>query len=193
MDAYARAIDASPTDRIVSWLPLYHDMGLIACLFLPLLRRVPLVAMSPFDWVRRPSMWPDAVTEHGGTLSWLPNFAYSFMAANVRGEAARTRRPVVAARGRQLLGADHGLQSRRVPGALRRHGVPRPPQLAVSYAMAENTFAVTSGGFGAPPAVESVDAERFDREHRAEPVTPAAPGVAGAGELGSAAARASSW
>ena len=49
-------------------------------------------------------------------------------------------------------------------------------QLAVSYAMAENTFAVTSGGFGAPPAVESVDTERFAREHRAEQVAPGAPG-----------------
>ena len=62
-------------------------MGLIACLFLPLLKRLPLVAMSPFHWVRTPSLWTDAVTEHRATLSWLPNFAYSFLAANVRGEA----------------------------------------------------------------------------------------------------------
>src|SRR6185312_2837867 len=87
IDAYATAIGAGPEDRIVSWLPLYHDMGLIACLFLPLLRRIPLVAMSPFHWVRTPSLWTDAVTQHRGTLSWLPNFAYSFLATNIRGEA----------------------------------------------------------------------------------------------------------
>ena len=86
MDAYGDAISAKPGDRIVSWLPLYHDMGLITCLFLPLLRGVPVVAMSPFDWVRRPSLWPRAASEHGATLAWLPNFAYAFMA-----EACATR------------------------------------------------------------------------------------------------------
>jgi fatty-acyl-CoA synthase len=176
IDAYARAIDLSPADRIVSWLPLYHDMGLIACLFLPLLKRIPLVAMSPFDWVRRPSIWTDAVTDHGGTLSWLPNFAYSFMAANVRGGALE-RADLSSLRGvvncsEPILAGSHEafLQCFGAQGA-------SASQLAASYAMAENTFAVTSGGFGQPPTVESVDAGRFDREHRAEP---AAAGSAGA-------------
>jgi fatty-acyl-CoA synthase len=169
IDAYAHAIEAGAADRIVSWLPLYHDMGLIACLFLPLLKRIPLVAMSPFHWVRTPSLWTDAVTEHRSTLSWLPNFAYNFLAANVRGDAlaradlsslrgiVNCSEPIMASSHRAFLErfADHGAS---------------PGQLAVSYAMAENTFAVTSGGFGRPPAAESVDSERFDREHRAQPV-----------------------
>ena len=175
VDAYARAIDLSPTDRIVSWLPLYHDMGLIACLFLPLLRRVGLVVMSPFDWVRRPSMWTDAVTEHGATLSWLPNFAYSFMAANVRGEALE-RANLSTLRG--VVNCSEPIMVSSHDAFLERFGErgASASQLAVSYAMAENTFAVTSGGFGAPPAVESIDAQRFDREHCAEQVTPDTPG-----------------
>ncbi len=169
LDAYARAISASPDDRIVSWLPLYHDMGLIACLFLPLLRRIPLVAMSPFDWVRTPSMWTDAVTEHGGTLSWLPNFAYSFMAANVRGDALG-RADLSSLRGivncsEPIMATSHEAFLETFAG----HGA-AGSQLAVSYAMAENTFAVTSGGFGEAATVESVDARVFDREHRAEPI-----------------------
>ena len=169
IDAYAEAIGAGPSDRIVSWLPLYHDMGLIACLFLPLLKRIRLVAMSPFHWVRTPSLWTDAVAEHRGTLSWLPNFAYSFLAANVRGEAlaradlsslrgiVNCSEPIMASSHRAFLErfADRGATA---------------AQLAVSYAMAENTFAVTSGGFSRPSATESVDSERFDREHRAQPV-----------------------
>jgi acyl-CoA synthetase (AMP-forming)/AMP-acid ligase II/acetyltransferase-like isoleucine patch superfamily enzyme/acyl carrier protein len=183
--AYASEIGAGPGDRIVSWLPLYHDMGLITCLFLPLLRRIPLVAMSPFDWVRSPSMWTDAVTEHGGTLSWLPNFAYSFMAANVRGDAldcadlsslrgvVNCSEPIMATSHKAFLDT---FGERGAAGS----------QLAVSYAMAENTFAVTSGGFGRPAVVESVDGDVFDREHRAEPVAPGSPGervLVGSGRL----------
>ncbi len=163
------AIDAGPADRIVSWLPLYHDMGLIACLFLPLLKRIPLVAMSPFHWVRTPSLWTDAVTEHRATLSWLPNFAYSFLAANVRGEAL-ARTDLSSLRG--VVNCSEPIMASSHQAFLERFGDrgASAAQLAVSYAMAENTFAVTSGGFGRPPAMESVDPERFDREHRAQPM-----------------------
>lgn len=169
IDAYAEAIEASPADRIVSWLPLYHDMGLIACLFLPLLKRIPLVTMSPFQWVRTPSLWTDAVTEHHGTLSWLPNFAYSFLAANVRGQAL-ARADLSSLRG--TVNCSEPIMASSHRAFLERFGDrgASAAQLAVSYAMAENTFAVTSGGFGRPPTTESVDSERFDREHRAQPV-----------------------
>ncbi len=169
IDAYARMIEAGPADRIVSWLPLYHDMGLIACLFLPLLKRIPLVAMSPFDWVRTPSLWTDAITEHRGTLSWLPNFAYSFLAANVRGEAL-ARADLSSLRG--TVNCSEPIMDSSHRAFLERFGDrgASAAQLAVSYAMAENTFAVTSGGFGRPPASECLDSERFDREHRAQPL-----------------------
>jgi len=175
IDAYGEAIGAGPGDRIVSWLPLYHDMGLIACLFLPLLRRVPLVAMSPFDWVSRPAMWPRAVSEHGGTLSWLPNFAYSFMALNVadrdlEGVDLSSLRGVVNCSEPVLSASHDAFVERFAP-----HGMTRD-RLAVSYAMAEDTFAVTSAGFGTPVVVDHVDGSRFDAEHVAAPVVPGATG-----------------
>jgi len=71
-------------DVIVSWLPLYHDMGLIACFLMPILLGVPLVLLSPFDWVRAPYKLMQAVTRYKGTLSWLPNFAYNFCAQKIR-------------------------------------------------------------------------------------------------------------
>ena len=55
LEAYAHALHLDEQDVIVSWLPLYHDMGLIAGFILPILQGVPLVLMSPFDWVRAPT------------------------------------------------------------------------------------------------------------------------------------------
>ena len=181
-----------PADRIVSWLPLYHDMGLIACLFLPLLKRIPLVAMSPFHWVRTPSLWTDAVTEHRGTLSWLPNFAYSFLAANVRGEAL-ARADLSSLRG--IVNCSEPIMASSHRAFLERFGDrgASAAQLAVSYAMAENTFAVTSGGFGRPPATESVDPERFDREHRAQPMPAGRDGGRVLVELGTRRCPSTSW
>ena len=69
---------------IVSWLPLYHDMGLIAGFLMPVLEGMPLVLMSPFDWVRAPYRLLQAVSKYRGTLSWLPNFAYNFCAQKIR-------------------------------------------------------------------------------------------------------------
>lgn len=148
--AYGDAIGATEKDRLVSWLPLYHDMGLVACFFLPLLRGIPTVAMSPFEWVARPALWPQAVSEHGGTLSWLPNFAYSFMAARIRDSELEnvdlsSLRGVVNCSEPVLPDSHAAFLGRFASYGARRE------QLATSYAMAENTFAVTSGGFGTPP------------------------------------------
>ncbi|MCK7506388.1 MAG: AMP-binding protein [Desulfobacterales bacterium] len=52
LDAYSRALELDDEDVVVSWLPLYHDMGLIAGFIMPILSGIPLVLMSPFDWVQ---------------------------------------------------------------------------------------------------------------------------------------------
>ncbi|HET6446130.1 MAG TPA: AMP-binding protein, partial [candidate division Zixibacteria bacterium] len=66
--SYGEAIGLNESDVIVSWLPLYHDMGLIAGFILPLFQGVPLVLMSPFDWVQHPALLFRAIDEHHGTL-----------------------------------------------------------------------------------------------------------------------------
>lgn len=85
--AYRKALDYSEDDVVVSWLPLYHDMGLIAAFLMTILSGARLVLMSPFDWVRDPVMLLNAISEHNGTLCWLPNFAYNFMAQKIRDKA----------------------------------------------------------------------------------------------------------
>lgn len=174
VDAYADAIGLDERDVIASWLPVYHDMGLVACLLMPLVRPTSLVAMSPLEWVRRPSMLWRAVSDHRATLCWLPNFAYNFMAQRVRADeiegvdlsglrgVVNCSEPVLASSQRVLLErfGPHGL---------------RPEALAASYAMAENTFAATSAGFPGPPVEERIDAAVFAREGRAAPAADGAP------------------
>ena len=82
--SYGDALELSDEDVVVSWLPLYHDMGLIAGFILPLLVGIPLVLMSPFDWVKRPAMLFRAMDAYDGTLCWLPNFAYNHCARRIR-------------------------------------------------------------------------------------------------------------
>lgn len=74
--AMGKAIDARPDDVFVSWLPLYHDMGLIGAWLGSLYYGIPLVIMSPLDFITRPLRWLQAIQRYGGTLSAAPNFGY---------------------------------------------------------------------------------------------------------------------
>ena len=70
------ALKVESTDVFVSWLPLYHDMGLIGAWLGSMYHAVKLVVMSPLTFLARPERWLWAVHRHGGTLSAAPNFAY---------------------------------------------------------------------------------------------------------------------
>jgi acyl-CoA synthetase (AMP-forming)/AMP-acid ligase II len=76
---YSNALNIEKDDVVVSWLPLYHDMGLIACLWLPLLSGMSFVHINPFEWLSRPNMLLEMIEKHHGTHTWMPNFAFSFM------------------------------------------------------------------------------------------------------------------
>lgn len=78
--AMGEAIGVSSDDVFVSWLPLYHDMGLIGAWFGALYFGMPLVLMSPLAFLARPSRWLSAISRHGGTVSAAPNFAYELCA-----------------------------------------------------------------------------------------------------------------
>jgi acyl-CoA synthetase (AMP-forming)/AMP-acid ligase II len=76
-------IDLNPDDVIVSWLPLYHDMGLIGGLLQPIFSGVPCVLMSPAYFLARPLRWLQAISEYGGTISGGPDFAYRLCSERV--------------------------------------------------------------------------------------------------------------
>ena len=135
MRSYGDALKLSPDDAIISWLPLYHDMGLIACYLMPLMCGIPFYQMDPFDWILQPDLLLKVIEEKKPTLCFLPNFAYQILA---------------------IKGRPHNLNSIRLwincsePARLRSHEsflgkFPsiRPDTLTVCYALAENTFAVS--------------------------------------------------
>lgn len=168
LESYKRAIHLTEDDVLVSWLPLYHDMGLIAGFIMPILNRVPLVIMSPFDWVRAPYRLMQAVTKYRGTLTWLPNFAYNFCATKIRerdleGVDLSSWRAVINC-SEPMRWESHQLFAEKFS----RYGL-RPEALATCYAMAENVFAVTQGGIDGPVTVDEIDQKAFITRREAIP------------------------
>ena len=85
LDAIIAAAGIDPdADRAVSWLPLYHDMGLIGCLVTPMTTGVDLVLAAPQDFLAGPARWMEWMSEFGGTMTAGPNFAYALAARVLR-------------------------------------------------------------------------------------------------------------
>jgi acyl-CoA synthetase (AMP-forming)/AMP-acid ligase II len=168
LQSYSRALGLNADDVVVSWLPLYHDMGLIAGFILPILSRTPLVLMSPFDWVRAPYRLMQAISDYQGTLCWLPNFAYNFCAQKIRdrhmeGSDLSSLRAVINC-SEPMHWKSHEMFLER----FRPYGL-RAEALATSYAMAENVFAVTQGGIDSPVVHDEIDQPTFLGEQVAQP------------------------
>jgi 1-acyl-sn-glycerol-3-phosphate acyltransferase len=81
--AMGEAIQAGATDVFVSWLPLYHDMGLIGAWLGSLYHACPVVLMSPLAFLSHPHRWLRAIHDHRGTLSAAPNFGYEFCLSKI--------------------------------------------------------------------------------------------------------------
>ncbi len=160
LNSYSKSLALNERDVVVSWLPLYHDMGLIAGLIMPILSGTHLVLMSPFDWVRAPYKLMQSVTKYRGTLSWLPNFAYNFCAQKIRdrhleGVDLSTWRAVINCSEPVRWESHQAFYER-----FKSYGL-RCESLQTSYAMAENVFAVTQSPLGSEPVVVEIDREAF--------------------------------
>ncbi len=169
IENYGRAIHLVKDDVIVSWLPLYHDMGLIAGFVMPVLTGTPVVMMSPFEWVRAPHRLMQAISSYRGTLVWLPNFAYNFCAQKIRD---RHLEGVDLSSWRAVINCSEPMRWDSQQAFLKRfepYGF-REGMLQTCYAMAENVFAVTQGGVNEPVTVDLIDRETLQVERIARPV-----------------------
>lgn len=164
--AYQSAIGLNERDIIASWLPLYHDMGLISCFIMTLVTGATLVALDPFEWVGTPSTLLEIIERHRATFCWMPNFAFHHIA-----NATRRGRVYDLSSIRAFINCSEPCKpesfelfaTRFAESGIQAH------QLQVCYAMAENVFAVTQTSLSHPPRVLEVDRNAFEREGRAVP------------------------
>ncbi len=137
MEAYAAHLDLRADDAVLSWLPLYHDMGLIAAYLMPLMTGIPFFQMDPFQWLLQSDRWLSAVEALGATIAYQPNFAYHVLARRVpqqRPDLSSVRMWVNCSE--PARSESHELFMRTFPSV-------RPEAMQVCYALAENTFAVS--------------------------------------------------
>jgi len=174
--AYRNALNLNEQDVIASWLPLYHDMGLIAGFLMPILSGVPLVLSSPFDWVRAPYRLMQSVTQYKATISWFPNFAYNFCAQKIRdrsleGVDLSSWRAIINCSEPVRWESHHAFYER-----FKAYGL-KLEALQTSYAMAENVFGVTQSDLARPPKVYEIDREAFMVERVARPSVKSRPAI----------------
>ena len=165
---YADALGVSREDVIASWLPLYHDMGFIACLNMPLFHGLHTVVLDPIEWVTSPVSLLQAISTFRATLSWNPNFAYAFMAQRVR-DADAEELDLSSTRG--LVNCSEPVTYTSQQQFLDRFGNQglRDDVFLGCYAMAETTFALTHGDPDMAGAVDSVGPSGVARKPGSDP------------------------
>jgi len=171
--AIGEAIEVRSDDAAVSWLPLYHDMGLIGAWMLPLYFGLPLAVLSPLAFLSRPERWLWAVHHHRATLGAGPNFAYELC---VRKIADRDIEGLDLSSWRLALNGAEPINPEtleRFADRFARYGLHREALLPV-YGLAEASLAVAMPPLGREPRVDRIERDAFEREGRAVPAAPGA-------------------
>jgi fatty-acyl-CoA synthase len=143
-------------DVSVNWIPLYHDMGLIDALLLPLLTGCLTVLIPTPDFLREPALWLWAIHHYRGTLSWAPNFAYTVCAkrvgdAEMEGLDLSSWRIAVNAAEPVLAGTITAFAARFAPYGF------APAAMTPAWGLAENVTIATAHPVDEPPRIEHVD------------------------------------
>ena len=149
-------------DGVISWLPLYHDMGLVGCLWFPLWTGAPSLHFSAGDWLLNPELLFDHMEKFRGTFCWLPNFAFSYLAA----QRKRMKGTYSLEHVRAWISCSEPVRQTSMDSfveAFAGWGV-TPQSLQASYAMAENVFAVTQTTPGVAPRTIARNALRLHRQ-----------------------------
>jgi len=164
--AIGEVVELGPGDVGVSWLPLYHDMGLIGAWLTPLHFGLPLAVMSPLAFLSRPERWLRAFQKYGGTVSAAPNFAYELC---VRKIADKDIQGLDLSSWRAALNGAEPVNPDtldRFAQRFGRYGFRREAQLPV-YGLAEAALAVTVPPLNRGPLIDRIERETFTAQGRA--------------------------
>lgn len=158
----------SANDRACSWLPFYHDMGLVGFCIAPLMGQCSVDYISTSSFARRPALWLKLMSDNKSTISYSPTFGYDLAMPRVKGEAdtldlSQWR---IAGVGGDMVRPDvleRFAESLAISGFLKDAFLP-------SYGMAESTLAVTLGEPGQPVEVDTIDQDLYSRTKQAVPI-----------------------
>lgn len=160
--AIGQAIGASSADVMVSWLPLYHDMGLIGAWLGSLYFGAPFYVMSPVAFLARPQNWLWAIHRYRGTISAAPNFAFEMCLSKIDDAALAglDLSPLrLVANGAEPVSIPtlHKFIERFQPYGF------RPQAMAPVYGLAENAVAVALPRSGQPPTIDRISRKALSR------------------------------
>lgn len=157
------------TDVIVSWLPLFHDMGMTGFLTVPMYFGAELVKVTPMDFLTDILLWPRLIDKYGGTMTAAPNFAYVLLAKRLRRHATPGEFDLSTLRW-ALSGAEQvdPADVEDLIEAGRPYGL-RPGAMLPAYGMAESTVAVSFSKCGGGLVVDEVDSDLLAALRRAIP------------------------
>jgi len=166
--AWGQAVALTPADVVVSWLPLYHDMGLIGAWLGSLYHACPLVLMSPLDFLARPERWLRAIHQHRGTVTAAPNFAFELCLRHLdpdRLQGLDLTSWRYAANGAEPVAAE---TLARFTAAMAPYGF-RGEALAPVYGLAECSVGLAVSPPGRGPLIDRVRREPLSAQGEAVP------------------------
>lgn len=164
----AARLDAD-RDVMVSWLPLFHDMGMVGFLTIPMVVGIELVSVTPTDFLRRPLLWAELISRHRGTVTAAPNFAYAVIARQL----GRADGPLDLTSLRFALNGAEPIDPDAVAAfttAGARFGL-RAEAMVCAYGMAETALGVSFAPVDTGLQVDEIDAVALEEHRRAVPAT----------------------
>ncbi len=168
--AIGEALELKPTDVGVSWLPLYHDMGLIGCWLTPLVFGFPITIMSPLTFLSRPERWLWAIHSRRATLSAAPNFGYELCVRKIQEEALEG---LDLSSWRGALNGAEPVSADTISRFSRRFAAYgfEPQAMTPVYGLAESSLALSIPPIGHGPRIERISRDPLESEMRAMPAS----------------------
>jgi fatty-acyl-CoA synthase len=159
-------------DTMVSWLPMFHDMGMVGFYTTPMTLGIELVKVTPVDFLTGPLLWAELISKYHGTVTAAPNFAYALLGRRLSGvdedDAYDLSSLRLALNGAEPID-EKAVKAFTDAGA--RFGMP-PECVFPAYGMAEGTLAISFAPLFTGLRLDYVDAEQLESANRAVPVEP---------------------